>query len=45
MLSAGIGVRVRMKKIVRGYCGFFFDNSPTKIDLLPGMTGLKGGPL
>jgi hypothetical protein len=44
MLSAGIGVRVRMKNFMRGYYGFFFDNSPAKIDLLPGSTGTKGGP-
>jgi hypothetical protein len=40
----GIVVRVRMKKFMRGYYGFFLDNSPAKIDLLPGAMGTKGGP-
>ena len=44
VLSAGVGVGVRMKIIfMRGYYRFILHNSPTKISLLPGMTGTKGG--
>jgi hypothetical protein len=44
VLSAGIRVRVRMKIFMRRYYGFFFNNSPAEISLLPGTMDTKGWP-